>query len=55
MKAEVLKPFRDKETGEKRNVGEVFTCTKKRFNEIRSVDPNLVAEVVEEKDEKPAE
>lgn len=55
MKAEVLKPFKDKETGEKRKVGDVFACTKKRFNEIRSVDPNLVAEVVEPKEDEKAE
>lgn len=47
MKARVNKPFRDKETGEKRQVGEVFACTKKRFNEIRAVDKALVEEVVE--------
>lgn len=55
MKAKVLKRFRDKETGEMREAGDEFTCTKKRFAAIRSVDPDLVAEVVEEKDEKPAE
>lgn len=55
MKAEVLRPFIDKETKEKRKVGEVFTCTKKRFNEIRSVDPSLVAEIVEPKEDEKAE
>lgn len=50
MKALVTKPFKDKETGQKRNVGEVFTCTKKRFNEIRAVDKALVEEVPEDKE-----
>ena len=49
MKAKVLKPFRDKVTGEMRKVDEIFTCTKKRFNEILSVDL-LVEEVIEEKE-----
>ena len=50
MKAKVLKPFRDKETGEIRKVDDVFTCTKKRFNEILSVD-ELVEEIKEENEE----
>lgn len=53
MKVEVLKPFKDKKTGERRKVGDVFECTKKRFAEIQAVDPALVAEVAEE--EQPAE
>lgn len=55
MKAKVLKRFRDKETGDMREAGDEFTCTKKRFAEIRSVDPDLVEEVVEAKKEEPAE
>ena len=50
MKAKVLKSFRDKETGKVRKVGEEFTCTKKRFNEILSVDL-LVEEIKEEKED----
>ena len=47
MKVKVLKPFRDKVTGEKRKVGDEFTCTKKRYFEILSVDL-LVEEIKEE-------
>lgn len=49
MKAVVLKRFRDKETGEMREAGDEFTCTKKRFAEIKSVDPGLVEEKAEAK------
>ena len=34
MKVKVLKEFKDKETGKIRKPGEVFTLTKKRFDEI---------------------
>ena len=47
MKVKVLKPFRDKVTGEMRKVGDEFTCTKKRYTEILSVDL-LVEEIKEE-------
>lgn len=47
MKVKVLKPFRDKVTGELRKEGEEFTCTKKRYNEILSVG-ELVEEIKEE-------
>lgn len=50
MKVKVLKPFRDKVTGEMHKVGEEFTCTKKRYNEILSVD-ELIEEVKEESEE----
>lgn len=50
MKVKVLKPFRDKVTGEMHKEGEVFTCTKKRYNEILSVD-KLVEEIKEESEE----
>lgn len=50
MKVKVLKPFRDKVTGELRKVDDIFTCTKKRFNEILSVDL-LVEEIKEEETE----
>lgn len=50
MKAKVVQNFIDKETGKLRKVDEVFTCTKKRFNEILSVGA-LVEEVKEEKAE----
>lgn len=34
MKAETLKTFKDKQTGEIRRAGDVFECTPARFNEI---------------------
>ena len=34
MKAKVLIPYTDKETGQKRKKGDVFNTTAKRFNEI---------------------
>ena len=34
MKAKVLKKFKDRETGKIRKPGEVFTLTRKRFDEI---------------------
>lgn len=46
MKAKVVQKFIDKNTGVVREVGEEFTCTKKRFNEILSVG-EFVVEVVE--------
>lgn len=49
MKVKVLKPFRDKVTGELHKVNEEFTCTKKRYDEILSVDV-LVEEIKEEKE-----
>lgn len=44
MNARVIKRFKDKETGEIRNVGDVFECTKARFEEILAVG-DLVEEV----------
>lgn len=50
MKAKVLKPFRDKVTGELHKVGDIISCTKKRYNEILLVD-----KLIEEIEEKNAE
>lgn len=50
MKVVVLTKFRDKKTGQVRQVGEEFECTKKRFNEILSVG-EFVKEIIEEKPE----
>ena len=50
MKVRVIKKFRDKVTGEVRKVGDEFTCTKKRYNEILLVDA-LVEEIKEESEE----
>ena len=38
MKAIVEKKFHDIKTDKIRNVGEIFTCSKQRYEEIRSVD-----------------
>ena len=51
MKVKVLKPFRDKLTGELHKAGDIFTCTKKRYTEILSVDA-LVEEIKEEEEAK---
>ena len=48
MKVKVIKKFRDKVTGELRKVDDEFNCTKKRFDEILSVD-KLIEEIKEEK------
>lgn len=42
MKVEVLKKFKDKETGKIRKVEEVFECSEKRYAEIVKVDENLI-------------
>ena len=58
MKVIVEKKFRDLKADKIRNVGEIFTCSKQRYEEIRSVDPGLVDEYkepAEELVEKPAE
>ena len=44
MKVIVTKKFHDKKTDQIRNVGDIFTCSKHRYDEIRSVDPGLVKE-----------
>lgn len=48
MRAKVVVKFIDKTTGAVRNVGDEFTCTKKRFAEIVSVG-DFVVEVKEDK------
>ena len=58
MTAIVEKKFDDIKTDKIRNVGEIFTCSKQRYEEIRSVDPGLVDEYKEQSEElveKPAE
>ena len=51
MKAIVEKKFHDIKTDKIRNVGEIFTCSKQRYEDIRSVDPGLVAEYKEQSGE----
>jgi hypothetical protein len=48
VRAKVVQKFIDKHTNEVRNVGDEFTCTKKRFNEILSVG-EFVVEIKEDK------
>ena len=55
MKVIVEKKFHDIKADKIRNVGEVFTCSKQRFEEIRSVDPGLVAEHKEPTEEQAEE
>lgn len=54
MKVKVLKKFRDKETREIHNKGDVFEATEERVAEIKQKDSRLV-EVVEEKPKQEAE
>ena len=49
MKVKVLKKFIDKHNGNVYQVGEILTITKKRYNEILSVD-KLVEEIEEKQD-----
>ena len=55
VKVEVVTSFIDKHSGEVHKVGEVMSVTRKRLDEIASVDPNLVREYVEpeQPDEQP--
>ena len=47
VKVEVVTSFIDKHSGEVHKVGEVMSVTRKRLDEIASVDPELVREYVE--------
>ena len=47
VKVEVVTSFIDKHSGEVHKVGEVMSITRKRLDEIASVDPDLVREYVE--------
>ena len=51
MKVIVTKKFHDKKADQIRNVGDIFTCSKHRYDEIRSVDPGLVKEHKEQVEE----
>ena len=50
MKVKVLKKFIDKYNGTVYQVGDFLNITKKRYNEILSVD-KLVEEVIEEEND----
>lgn len=47
VKVEVVTSFIDKHSGEVHKAGEVMSITRKRLDEIASVDPELVREYVE--------
>ena len=47
VKVEVVTSFIDKHSGEVHKAGEVMSVTRKRLDEIASVDPELVREYVE--------
>lgn len=47
VKVQVVTSFIDKHSGEVHKVGEVMSVTRKRLDEIASVDPELVREYVE--------
>lgn len=49
MKYQVIKPFRDKNTGEIYEVGTILELTKKRANEILKVD-KFIEEIEEIKE-----
>lgn len=53
VKVEVVTSFIDKHSGEVHKAGEVMSITRKRFDEIASVDPELVREYVEPDDQQP--
>ena len=47
VKVEVVTSFIDKHSSEVHKAGEVMSITRKRLDEIASVDPDLVREYVE--------
>lgn len=53
VKVEVVTSFIDKHSGEVHKAGEVMSITRKRLDEIASVDPELVREYVEPDDQQP--
>lgn len=53
MKAKVLKPFIDKKEGVTRNVGDTFTLSKERFEEINSTKFGVLVKAVAEEAAKP--
>lgn len=53
MKAKVIKPFYDKKEGVTRNVGDTFTVSEDRFEEINSTKFGVLAVAVIEGTAKP--
>ena len=53
MKAKVVKPFIDKKEGVTRNVGDTFTLSKERYEEINSTKFGELVKAVAEETAKP--
>lgn len=53
MKAKVLKPFIDKKEGVTRNVGDTFSLSKERFDEINSTKFGKLVKAVTEETARP--
>jgi hypothetical protein len=53
MKAKALKPFIDKKEGVTRNVGDTFTLSKERYEEINSTKHGIMVMAVAEETAKP--
>ncbi len=53
MKVKVIKPFIDKKEGVTRNVGDTFTLSKERFEEINSTKFGVLVKAVAEETAKP--
>jgi hypothetical protein len=53
MKAKALKPFVDKKEGVTRKLGDTFTLSKERFEEINSTQFGVLVEAVAEETAKP--
>lgn len=53
MKAKAIKPFRDKKEGVTRKLGDTFTLSKERYEEINSTIFGVMVEAVAEETAKP--
>ena len=53
MKAKVLKPFIDKKEGVTRKLGDTFTVSKERYEEINSTKFGILVKAVAEEAAKP--
>jgi hypothetical protein len=53
MQVKVIKPFIDKKEGVTRNVGDAFTLSKERYDEINSTQFGLLVEAVTKEADKP--
>lgn len=53
MKAKVIKPFIDKKEGVTRKLGDTFTVSKERYEEINSTKFGILVKAVAEETAKP--